>query len=89
MITSDRSDLNAVLYGALGPFIKDVRIQGVGVLSSTDKGEFFRYGRPHFLMQKTSNFLKFMVCPHGQGGLSSGVTRGLSQGGGQALRGAH
>jgi len=24
--------------------------------------------RPHFLMQKTANFLKFMVCPHGQGG---------------------
>jgi len=23
--------------------------------------------RPHFLVQKTPDFLKFMVCPHGQG----------------------
>jgi len=28
---------------------------------------FFRCGRPHFLVQKTSNFSKFMSCPHGQG----------------------
>jgi len=35
------------------------------------KGEgIFRCGRPHLLMQKTSDFSKFMVCPHGQGGLS-------------------
>jgi len=30
-------------------------------------------GRPHFLATKTSDFSKFIVCPHGQGG------RGLSQ----------
>jgi len=30
----------------------------------------FRCRRPHFLMQKQkiSDFLKFMVCPHGHGG---------------------
>jgi len=27
-------------------------------------------GRPHFLVQKTSDFSKFMVCLHGQGSLS-------------------
>jgi len=31
---------------------------------------FFRCGRPHFLVQKTSDFSKFMVYPHGQGRLS-------------------
>jgi len=25
-------------------------------------------GRPHFFAQTTSDFLKFMMCPHGQGG---------------------
>jgi len=29
-------------------------------------GGFFRCGRLHFLVQKTSDFSKFMVCPHGQ-----------------------
>jgi len=43
-----------------GPSVKDVRPQG--------RGGFFRCGRPHILMQKTSDFSKFMVCPHGQGG---------------------
>jgi len=33
-------------------------------------GGVFRSGRPHFLAQKSSDFLKFMVCPRGQGGLS-------------------
>jgi len=27
-------------------------------------------GRPHFLVQKTSDFSKFMVCSRGQGGRS-------------------
>jgi len=31
-------------------------------------GGFFRCGRPHFLAQKTSDFSKFMMCPHGQEG---------------------
>jgi len=33
---------------------------------------FFRCGCPHFLVQKNSDFSKFLVCPHGQegGGLS-------------------
>jgi len=35
-----------------------------------EEGRFFRCGRPQFLVQKTSNFSKFMVSPHGQGGLS-------------------
>jgi len=39
-----------------------------------DKGEgFFRCGCPQFLTQKTPDFLKLMMCLHGQGG------RGLSQ----------
>jgi len=44
------------------PSIKDVRSQW--------GGGFFRCGRPHFLVQKGSDFSKFMVCPHGQEGLS-------------------
>jgi len=28
---------------------------------------FFRCGRLHFFVQKSSDFLKFVVCPHGQG----------------------
>jgi len=32
-------------------------------------GHFFNCGRPHFLMQKTSDFLKFFVCLHRLGGL--------------------
>jgi len=43
-----------------------------GGLSSVDvlrtRGEgFLRCGRPRFLLQKTSEFSNFMVCPHGQG----------------------
>jgi len=41
-----------------------------GGLSSSDtlqrKG-FFRYGRLHFLKQKTSDFLKIMVCRTNKG----------------------
>jgi len=44
---------------------------GVGV-SSADilrirRRGFFRRGHPHYLVQKTSDFSKFMMCPHGQG----------------------
>jgi len=57
----------------LGLSIKDVRSQWGGELSSADilriRGEgVFKCGRSHFLVQKTSDFLKFMVYPHGQGG---------------------
>jgi len=31
---------------------------------------FISCGRPHLLVKKTSDVSKFMVCPHGQGGLS-------------------
>jgi len=57
--------------------MKDVRSQGGGRrgLSSagilrTRQGGFFRCGRPHFLVQNTSDFSKLMVCPHGQWRLS-------------------
>jgi len=41
---------------------------GRGVCPVRTRGEgFFRCGRPHFLVQKTLDFSKFMVCPHGQG----------------------
>jgi len=33
-------------------------------LSSADKREFFRCGRPHILVTKTSDFSKFMACQH-------------------------
>jgi len=29
---------------------------------------FFRFGRPHFLRQKSSDFLKFVVYPLDKGG---------------------
>jgi len=50
-----------------GLSIKDVRSQErfvqYGILRT---GGFFRCGRPHFLVKNTSDFSKFMVCPHGQ-----------------------
>jgi len=55
-----------------GLSIKDVRSQGEFVQCGhfSDKGSFFKCERPHFLVQKSSNFSKFMVCPHGQRELS-------------------
>jgi len=55
-----------------GPSIKDVR--SPGGLSNADifrQGSFFRRGRLHFLVRKTSDFSKFMECPHDQGGEGS------------------
>jgi len=43
---------------------------GLSIAEFFGQGGFFKCGRPHFLMQKTSDFSKFMVCPHGQGQLS-------------------
>jgi len=44
------------------------RTQSEG-LSSADKGKrFFRCGCTHFMVQNISDFFKFMVRPHGQGG---------------------
>jgi len=46
-------------------------------MSSADKRERRAgCGRPHSLMQKTSDFLKLMVCPYGQVKL---VPTGLGQ----------
>jgi len=64
---------NYKFYYRKGPSIKDVCSQEEEVFSSADslrtrRRGFFRCGRPHFLKQKTSIFLKFMVCPHGQRG---------------------
>jgi len=53
-----------------GLSIKDVRNQEGGYLSSADiflSMGFSKIERP----QKTSNFSKFIVCPHGQGGMES------------------
>jgi len=41
-----------------------------GHFAYKEGGWFFRYGRPHFFGRKTSNFSKFMMCPHGQRELS-------------------
>jgi len=44
-------------------------MSAVGFIQCGQGGEgFFRCGRPYFLLQKTSDFSKFMVCPHRQGG---------------------
>jgi len=53
--------------------MKDVRGQGLFQCRHfAEKGEwFFRSGRPHFLVQKTSDFSKIMVCPHEQRGWAS------------------
>jgi len=67
-----KAETQIAIKTSLGLSIKDVRSQRGGSLFNADKGRgvFFRCGRPHFLVQITSDFLKFMVCPHGQGGLS-------------------
>jgi len=46
---------------------------------------FFRCGRPHFLVQKTSDFSKFMMCPHGQGERGVKPERTLCGQGGEAV----
>jgi len=55
-----------------GLSIKDVRSRGVGggeVVQCGHEGRgVFRCGRSHFLVENITDFLKFMVCPHGQGG---------------------
>jgi len=58
-----------------------------GGLSSADifrkEGGVFRCGRSHFLVQKSSDFLKFMVCLHGKGGEGVEPVRAFfGQGGG-------
>jgi len=65
-------------YTAKRPFIQNVCNQG-GWVSSADifrTKEFFRCGRPHFFVQKTSEFSKFIVYPHGKGGSEPVRTRG-------------
>jgi len=67
-----------------GPSIKDVCSQGEGLVQCrhfVSKG--FRCGRPHFLVQKTSDFSKFMLCPHGQGRDSASADVADNRGGGQ------
>jgi len=66
---------NESLIFMLGvPSIKDVSSQGWdGGLSNADIFQIrgwgvFRCGHLHFLAQNPSNFLKFIVCPQGQGG---------------------
>jgi len=60
-----------ILCVQLGAVHKGRHRQGEEVVQCghfVDKGEgFFRCGRPHFLAQKTSDFSKCVVCPHGQG----------------------
>jgi len=54
-----------------GSSIKDVRNQGEGVCpvqNFADKGGSSDVDICTFLPQKTLDFWKFMVCPHGQGG---------------------
>jgi len=60
---------------SLGAIYKIHPQSGGEGLSSADiyfvdkgRGGFFSCVRPHFLMQKSTGFSKFMVCPHEQGG---------------------
>jgi len=58
------------------------RPQSGGFVQCGQGGGFFRYGRPHFLEQKTSEFSKFLVCPHGQEGgwASADILRARGEG---------
>jgi len=62
------------LFSRNGSSIKDVRTQGkerfVQCGNFADKEGFLQMRMSHFLAKKTSDFSKFMVCPHGQEGLS-------------------
>jgi len=67
-----------------GPSIKMSAVRGKAVVQCghfTDKG-VFRCRLPHFLMQKTSDFMKFMVGPHGLGGVQPVRTFCGREGGG-------
>jgi len=60
-------------YCSKGLYIKDVRSREVCPVWRTFCGRgFFRCGRLHFLVQKTSDFSKFMICTDIR-------TRGLSR----------
>jgi len=50
------------------------------------QGGFLKCGRPHFLVQKASDFSNYMVCPQEQGGVESMRTFCVQGGGGQFLR---
>jgi len=57
----------------LGAVHQTSAVTGGGVVQCehfSDKRAFFRYGRPHFLVQNTSDFSKFMVCLHEQRGIN-------------------
>jgi len=52
--------------------IKECAVRGLSsadILWTRRERKFLRCWRPHFLVQKTMDFLKFLVCPHGQGGI--------------------
>jgi len=72
------------------PAIKDVRSQGGRVCPVRTfcgrGGGFFRWGCPHFLVQKTSEFLKFMVSAQTRG--TSSVAKGGGGNWGHTPRGA-
>jgi len=69
----------------MGPSIKDVRSQRGVVQCGQEGRRFFRCGHPHFLGQKISDFLKFMVCPHGQEGKGGEVEPVRAMGEGDAI----
>jgi len=50
-----------------GPSIKDFRSQGVCLVQKFCGQGTRQMRTSHFLVQKTSDFSKFMLCPHGQG----------------------
>jgi len=57
-----------------GLSIKDFRSQGffpVRTFFGQGGSGILQMRTPHFLVQKRSNFSKFLVCPHGQGGWGS------------------
>jgi len=74
-------------------YILVISVRGEGVcpvrtfFGQGGKG-LFRCGRPHFLVQKpkTSDFSKFIVFPHGQGGLNQCGHFSDKRGGGSFFR---
>jgi len=55
------------LLGRLSLKVSVVRESLFSTVILRTRGGVFRCERPHFLVQKTSNFSKFMMCSHEQG----------------------
>jgi len=73
VLCSRLADRYQIAMGTINKRRSQLEEGGCPVRRFCGQGEFFKCGRSHFLERNTTDFSKFMVCPHGQGG------RGLSQ----------